>query len=65
MSDADLRACIRDAALEVYEAALPLDAPSYGIHFAAGTLQRLTHELRLRDVGQPEPASEDDAMMPA
>lgn len=64
MTDADLRACIRAAALEVYEAALPPDASCFEIHFAAGTLQRLTHELRLRCV-DAEPASAEPAMLPA
>lgn len=49
MSDADLRASILDAALDVAREANRPSSTSYEIHFAAGTLQRLAHELRLRD----------------
>lgn len=64
MSDADLRACIRAAALDLYETVLRPEATCFEIMFAVGTIQRLTHELRLRCVGDV-PASEQSAMIPA
>lgn len=56
MSDAELRASIATAADEVAEQARREDSTTYEIHFAAGTLQRLTHELRLRDAAASDAA---------
>jgi len=64
MTDDALRACIADAARDVAEAAERNGASCYEIHFALGTLQRLTHELRLRCI-EDVTASEHAAMMPA
>lgn len=55
MSDADLRASIIDASLDVAKEANRPSSTSYEIHFATGTLARLTHELRRRDASASDP----------
>lgn len=65
MSDADLRATIVDAALDVAKEANRPSSTNYEIHFVSGTLQRLTHELRLRDSNDGPAASGGYGMIQA
>lgn len=54
ISDAELRAAIVNASLDVAMTANRPSSTSYEIHFAAGTLARLTHELRRRDSSESD-----------
>lgn len=65
MPDSELRASILDAALDVAKTANRPSATDYEIHFAAGTLYRLTHELRERSTNRVEDVPELASDAPA
>lgn len=58
MPDSELRSSIVDAALDVAREANRPSATDYEIHFASGTLYRLTHELRARSTNKVEDVPE-------